>query len=345
MATELRQLGITESDVRGKKFGPSNVHDGHPAAQPKLTGDMRYQQGTYPKARTHHHGEIETIGDGVEAIHWFVDAPGVRDAKVSWHFVTAGDPANPAVFFIHGLPETWWAWHHQMAALSDEFYVVAIDTPGYGQSDKNLDRDWRYSAIAGDVARLIDKIGLDEFALVGHDRGAPVADHLLSFPGMQQRVVRYVRMQQSADEPHGAPVPPHRLFASKAAAVLARSVLFPVGLYTVSDYVSVKLDQATLDRLDYEFKYRGTADAMPMSFKTTSFPMELFDRHNYLFASMTMPVLFLQATKDPGQHAAEYENTPDFVTDGEVRFIDANHFVHLEEPELVSSVMREFLTR
>ncbi|MEL6804280.1 MAG: hypothetical protein AAFO91_10945, partial [Bacteroidota bacterium] len=99
-----------------------------------------------------------------------------------------------------------------------------------------------------------------------------------------------------------------------------------------------------LQRLDHEVKYKGIAEASPRQFDHTSLEQELEDRHNFLFAKMTMPVLFLQGKNDPGQHPEEYENTPDFVTNGRVQFIDGNHFFQLGASEAATVAMRAFLT-
>ena len=316
----------------------TNVHDSQPTSEAQLSTEMRYPAATRPFRSSNQHGEIEMLGD-VEAIHWFVAAEGI-----TWHFVTTGNPENEPVLFIHGFPESWYAYHHQMEALADKYYTVAVDVLAYGQSDKRETLDYTYPAIARALAALINKIGLDRFHLVGHDRGSVISDHLLNVDDMNARVIRYVRMQQSASEPHGDPVPPHKLLAHPhIAPALFKSVAFPRILYEGGAYVTCPLESAELERLDYEFKYQGIAEAAPLSFQTTSFDKELADRHNFLFAKMIMPVLFLQGTHDPGQHREEYEYITEVVPTGRPYFLEANHFMHLEEPQLVTNVIRQFL--
>ena len=57
-----------------------------------------------------------------------------------------------------------------------------------------------------------------------------------------------------------------------------------------------------------------------------------------------MPVLFLQGRHDPGQQPQEYDTVTDEVADGRLRFVDAGHFLHLEEPALVADAIREFVS-
>ena len=318
----------------------TNVREGGLKEDVTMTVDMRYPQpAEYPLGAENVHGEIEMIGD-VEATHWYADADGII-----WHFVTAGDPSNEPFVLVHGFPESWYTFHNQIRDLSDQFYCIAVDTLGNGQSDKRLDLDYRYSAIAASLANLLDTIGIDRFNLGGHDRGSVISDHLLNVEGMEQRVLRYVRMQQSANEPHGDPQPPHDVFAQPWFSKLMKWTGFPRVAYAASGYRVEGITKEVLNRLDHEVKFKGVAEASPRQFDHTGLQQELDDRHNFLFAKMTMPVLFLQGKHDPGQHMEEYENTPDFVTNGRVQFIDGNHFFQLgDSSEAATAAMREFLS-
>tara|TARA_B100000586_G_scaffold173624_1_gene126782 strand:- start:724 stop:1023 length:300 start_codon:yes stop_codon:yes gene_type:complete len=61
--------------------------------------------------------------------HGFADSNGVQI-----HYATLG--SGPLVVFVHGFPDFWYLWRHQMEALSSEYQVVAIDQRGYNRSDK-----------------------------------------------------------------------------------------------------------------------------------------------------------------------------------------------------------------
>ena len=64
--------------------------------------------------------------------HEFVEANGIR-----YHCVTAGE--GPLVLLLHGFPQFWYAWRHQIPALAERFKVVAPDLRGYGDTDKPPD--------------------------------------------------------------------------------------------------------------------------------------------------------------------------------------------------------------
>ncbi len=305
----------------------------------------RYPPAATPPCARNRHGEQERLGQ-VTATHWFVEAAGI-----TWHFVSAGDEvpsavasgSRPPVVLLHGFPESWWAFHHQIEALASAGYrAIAIDVIPFGQSDKRTDLDYSYPAIAAGVLALLDRIGVERFAVVAHDRGCVVGDHLIALGGAAGRVDRYVRMQQSADRTRGGPGPSHRLMGSAAGAFLYQSRRFPTMVYH-GQLVARPIPEATIKRLDYEFKYEGIAAAAPLSFRTTSSDRELIDRLEGLFPKMTMPVLFLQGRLDPGQRPGEYFRVGESVARGRLEFIEAGHFLHLEAPELVNAAMLAFL--
>ncbi|MDQ1674023.1 MAG: hypothetical protein QOC98_2585 [Frankiaceae bacterium] len=85
------------------------------------------------------------------------------------------DASPPLVLFVHGFPEFWWSWRHQLEALSEAgFRTVACDLRGYGASDKPP-RGYDVFTLAEDIAGLIRALGEQDAVLVGHDWGGFLA--------------------------------------------------------------------------------------------------------------------------------------------------------------------------
>ncbi len=300
-----------------------------------------------PAGSTNHDGEIETLWTGATVTHRFVDT-----GDVTFHVVTAGDPSNPTIVFAHGFPESWYAWHHQMTALAGAFHCIAFDLKGYGQS-AHPTRDqsnYDYAHCATEWVGLFDTLGLDQFVLVAHDRGVVIADHFCALEGAAGRLRGYVRMQQSGNRPHSEPRPPHELFHSPEAVPYFESgplVETAYGLIERDDgqpsLVHTPLATEDIDRMRTEIQHPGVGEGMSASFVSAGFDRELEDRLNGLFAAMTMPVLFLQGRYDPGQQPHEYETVTDEVPNGQLQFVDAGHFPHLEQPALVTTAIRTFV--
>lgn len=101
----------------------------------------------------------------------------VHSNGIDLHVVQAGPQEGPLVVLLHGFPEFWYGWRHQIPALAEAgYWVWAPDQRGYNLSDKpqgvaayNLDE------LAKDVVGLIDAAGREKTLLVGHDWGAAVA--------------------------------------------------------------------------------------------------------------------------------------------------------------------------
>ncbi len=102
--------------------------------------------------------------------HRFVESNGIR-----LHIAEQG--TGPLVVLLHGFPESWYSWRHQLGALADAgYHAVAPDQRGYGQSDRPPEVE-RYTQLhlVGDVIGLLDALGEAQAVVVGHDFGAPVA--------------------------------------------------------------------------------------------------------------------------------------------------------------------------
>ncbi|KOV80590.1 alpha/beta hydrolase [Nocardia sp. NRRL S-836] len=100
--------------------------------------------------------------------HRDVSANGIR-----LHVAELGE--GPLVLLLHGFPEFWWSWRHQLTALAEAGYrAVAVDLRGYGDSDKPP-RGYDGFTLAGDVAGLVKALGAQRAHLVGHAWGGLLA--------------------------------------------------------------------------------------------------------------------------------------------------------------------------
>jgi pimeloyl-ACP methyl ester carboxylesterase len=99
----------------------------------------------------------------------------VETNGIQMHIVEAGE--GPLVVLLHGFPEGWYSWRHQLPALAAAgYHAVAPDQRGYGRTDRPAEID-RYSMfhLVGDVVGLISALGETSAVVVGHDWGASVA--------------------------------------------------------------------------------------------------------------------------------------------------------------------------
>ncbi|MGW6062668.1 alpha/beta fold hydrolase [Streptomyces sp. NPDC055189] len=102
--------------------------------------------------------------------HRLVDVPGGRI-----HLVEQG--TGPLVLLVHGFPESWYSWRHQLPVLAEAGYrAVAIDVRGYGRSSKPGKVDaYRMLEHVADNAAVVRALGAETATIVGHDWGSGIA--------------------------------------------------------------------------------------------------------------------------------------------------------------------------
>jgi haloacetate dehalogenase len=98
--------------------------------------------------------------------HHTVTANGVEH-----HVVTAG--SGPPVICVHGFPEDWYSFRHQLRELSEQFTVIAYDLRGIGKSQKPQ-KGYDVRTMAEDLLALVDALGLKMPAVIGHDWGGSI---------------------------------------------------------------------------------------------------------------------------------------------------------------------------
>lgn len=101
--------------------------------------------------------------------HEFVNAGGLRT-----HVAVAGPEDGSPALLLHGWPQHWWLWRHQIPALAEAGYrVYAPDLRGFGWTEPTGKfADYARHAMAGDLLALIDQLGVDRpIRLAGHDWG------------------------------------------------------------------------------------------------------------------------------------------------------------------------------
>jgi pimeloyl-ACP methyl ester carboxylesterase len=280
--------------------------------------------------------------------HRFVSANGNR-----FHVVEAG--TGPLVLLLHGFPEFWYAWHHQLTALADAgFRAVAADLRGYGASDKPP-RGYDGYTMAGDVAGLIRALGERSAILAGAGYGGTVAWTTAAFhPKMVRRLVivgaaHPLRLRAGlASDPRGqlaaalpilkfqVPRYEHVLTRDNAALVgefLAKwgspawvaSPAFPEYEQNCRD--AMRIPQAAFCAME---TYRWTARSVlrPQGYRFVKL----------LQQPIIAPTLQLHGGLDTAVLPRTAQGSGRYViADYEWRFIpEAGHFPHLETPDVVS---------
>ncbi|MGG6296979.1 alpha/beta fold hydrolase [Leptolyngbya sp. AN02str] len=99
----------------------------------------------------------------------------VETNRIRLHCVTQGE--GELVVLLHGFPEFWYSWRHQIPALAKRFKVVVPDLRGYNDSDKP-NSGYDLDTLSADIRGLITSLGYTKAHIVGHDWGGAIAWHM-----------------------------------------------------------------------------------------------------------------------------------------------------------------------
>jgi epoxide hydrolase 4 len=271
---------------------------------------------------------------------------------IQLHAIRAGNKDGPLVVLLHGFPEYWYGWRHQIGPLVDAgFQVVALDQRGYNISDKPPHvRDYNLDRLAADVASAIAALGAERAAIVGHDWGGIVAWWL--------GVTRPERVSRLAilNAPH--PTVMRRALRTDPLQMLRSWYAFVMQIPWLTECTS------------RWWNWRSLARALRTSSRPGTFTEEDFDYYreawsrpgaftamvNWYRAAMRsppiaptdvrvhVPTLVLWGARDKFIHLKYAEKSAQMCDDGQLEmFADATHWIQHEEPERVNQRLIEFL--
>ncbi|MCU0492660.1 MAG: alpha/beta hydrolase [Chloroflexaceae bacterium] len=278
--------------------------------------------------------------------HSYISVNGIR-----MHYVSAG--SGPLLLLLHGFPEFWYSWRHQIAAFSPHFTVVAPDLRGYNETDKPT---WGYEidVLVQDVVELIEKLGFQQAYLSGHDWGGMVAwVTAMTFP---HRVARLMAL----NIPHPACFARElrtnpRQRAQSWYAGMFQLPFLPEAVLSANDYAAIEL----AIRGTAVHKERFTDEDIAAYKDAISKPGALTAALNWyravgrtggrgLFRDVNfhvpMPTLHIWGEKDTALAVETTNGTEQYVPNYTLhRIPDASHWVQQDRPDLVNDYMRAFL--
>ncbi len=114
----------------------------------------------------------------------------IQTNGISMHIAEAGE--GPLVLFVHGFPESWYSWRHQLPAVAAAgYHAVAVDVRGYGRTDAPQPIEaYSMKTMLADYVGVLDALGEKTAVIVGHDWGAPMAwNSAILYPDRYRAVV------------------------------------------------------------------------------------------------------------------------------------------------------------
>lgn len=276
--------------------------------------------------------------------HGYADSNGV-----SIHYAELGE--GPLVVMIHGFPDFWYSWRHQMEGLADGYRVVAIDQRAYNLSDQPEGIEaYDMSLLVGDVAAVIRHLGEDSAIIVGHDWGGVVAWNFAFYlPQMTDYLVL-----MNLPHPNGLANAWENSPEARAGTGYAKvfkegnpsdpEVFFglPMTPQTLSGWVN---DPDARKVYEAAFE-RSSFDGM-LAYYKQNYPEPWSD--NYELGepapTVSMPTLMIHGLRDTALHSDALNNTWDWI-DADFTLVTvpgASHFVQQDAAAFVTMTLRGWL--
>ena len=272
--------------------------------------------------------------------------------NVRLHYATAGT-GERLVILLHGFPEFWYSWRHQIEALAPDFTVVAPDLRGYNLSSKPAQiADFEMDNLVDDVTGLIRHFGRERAAIVGHDWGAAIVwataqkhpEYVSKLVALQVPPMSVWRKNLTVKQlltswyifflqiPHL----PEWLLSRQEFALLKRALVNSTGRTNVF---------SPEDLAEYEKSWNQPgAINSAVNYYRANFS-KFFTKPEVAEQRIKVPTLFIYGEKDHAVVPETVQNVQQFIDAqySELRIPNAAHWVQQEAAEEVNAALLEFL--
>lgn len=313
-----------------------------------------------------------------EIKHTYIEVNGVK-----LHVAEIGSESSPAVVFLHGFPEIWYTWRHQMIAVANAgFRAIAPDYRGYGLSDIPAQPDKTlFVDLVKDTASILDSLNISKVFVIGKDFGAMVGyTFALFFPEKVAGVITlgvpfmapghsrshqalpegfYIRRWQ---EPGRAEAD----FGRLDAKTVVRNIYI---LFSKSEIPIAPENKEIMDLVDPStplpswfseddlsayadlYEKSGFQTALQVPYRSFSEKVES-PKQDPNDVKVEAPALFIMGEKD---YVFNFPGMEDYLKSGKVKkyvpnleiiyIPEGSHFVHEQFPDKVNQLLLDFLNR
>lgn len=269
---------------------------------------------------------------------------------VQLHYVSQGE--GPLMLMLHGFPEFWYSWRHQIPEFAKDYKVVAIDLRGYNESDKPNDVSaYRINELVEDVKGVIQGLGYERCVLVGHDWGGAIAWNVAyTYPEFIDRLI-VMNFPHPAKFKEGL-LTPQQLLRSWYIFFFQLPWL-PEWFLQAANYRRIAnvfkktvVDKNTFTSVDLD-AYKTSAARPGALTAMLNYYRNLFrgDVIKQTWSKLDIPTLLIWGENDIALGIELTYGTEKYVEHLTIRYIPkCSHWVQQEQPQRVNQYMREFLS-
>ncbi|KAF9196227.1 hypothetical protein BGZ49_002874, partial [Haplosporangium sp. Z 27] len=263
-------------------------------------------------------------------------------------YVEEGDPKGEPLLLVHGFPDHWYGWRHQIKYLASLGYrVITVDCLGYGQSDAPMElQKYGMKTICNHLASILDILEIPKVTIIGHDWGGAIVWRFgLYYPNRLHGII-------SICTPYHPPTKEYRSLEDivKMVPEFEYQLFFADPSSTVkmdarvSKVLSNLLPKAEMHKKDLEYtieQFKSSGFRGPLNYyKTTKIN---FEDERGLASNINLPSWIILATEDPVLKPHMASKMINFIPQLKTASIKAGHFVMVEKPDEVNSTLKNCL--
>jgi len=262
--------------------------------------------------------------------------------------VENGDRSKPLLLFVHGFPEFWFSWRSQLKYFAKDYWVVALDMRGYGDSDKPRKVSaYKMETLKKDIVDFVKALNRNSFILCGHDWGGAIAWGVAaSYPEMVSKLIIL-----NAPHPNAFK---RKIETSvkqflKSWYIFAFQMPYLPELYFKTEDLEVfrdmfenKISEEELEGYKNNWSRKGAFTPPIDYYRNVLKARDLLKPEK--LPKITSPVQIIWGENDLALERDLAEMCRPFVESLKIHYIpNANHFVQQDKPDEVNRVIEEFL--
>ena len=272
---------------------------------------------------------------------------------INLHYVSQG--RGKLMLMLHGFPEFWYSWRHQIAEFASDYHVVAVDLRGYNDSDKPQEvAAYQMSELLADVKGIINGLGYEDCILVAHDWGGAIAwNFAYSHPSMVEKLIvmnfphpaKFAAGLQTWQQLQKSwyifffqiPFLPEFIFRAnnyQAIASAFTDMAIDKSAFTPEDLAAFRAAAAKPGALTAMINYYRANLKIPLDNLAQDWDI------------LDIPTLMIWGEEDTALGKELTYGTDAYVRDLELKYIpNCSHWVQQEQPTLVNQYIQNFLAK
>ncbi|BBD62347.1 alpha/beta hydrolase fold protein [Nostoc sp. HK-01] len=275
--------------------------------------------------------------------HKYITTNGVK-----LHYVTQG--TGPLMLMLHGFPEFWYSWRHQIPEFAENFQVVALDLRGYNDSEKPKEQSaYVMDEFIKDVEGVIKGLGHEKCILLGHDWGGAIAwCFAYAHPEMLEKLI-VLNLPHPAKFSQGLSTP-QQLLRSWYMFLFQLPVI-PEFLLQAFDYQPIAqtiqgtaVNKNAFTASDLEAYKKAAAKSGALT-AMLNYYRNIFSHFlpNKNWGILDVPTLLIWGENDTALGKELTYGTDTYIRNLQIQYIpNCGHWVQQEQPELVNRYISEF---